>query len=931
MRAFSVQRAVYLVLFLAPCGATVASAATPAEIEADWQRQDQSRMAQIQQTGTVRFAETDLAWPGVKREDRFRIPKQPAAKLDGLLDEPAWSGAAGIPAANPDGPSLRLMHDGKRFYAGIRMATASEAAYRGDPTAADAAGAVDGVKNGRYAFHSGHEPNPWWQVDLGRRQVIGKIVVYNRLDYEPGLHNADPLLILTSDDGRDWKLRYDNQGRHFGGTSGPPPLAVEFPSAPSPVEARYVRLQIRSSTPVFFHLDEVEVYATTVPGKNLALNRPARQSSLSMWSKGLGAGGALLTLGQAKLCFDASDPSRLVMGGSSLTDDAAGVTRQDGQTTIELALPLDRFPGGFPAELQPAEGPPRKLAAGGNWQLVYPEEPALGFGKNRLVVEVRTEGPLDPPVELSLETVVFTPIRPERNTAADRTLTGGGQVRLEFAVEHEGAAAVIVRARQGRIEFVDGRCFYVEPVRETLARAERLADEFRVAAPGQLSELKQQADHLAASERTQGPKTEARRALYRQARWLARRIAWENPKLGFSELLFVKRFTQETYPDVCLNHMPWCSRPGGDLCGLRWPEPDATAEVRNLIAGQLGPGHVHGLDLSWDADRIVFGYAKSKTSEPPQGWLDRRTNFDLRRTVEPTHIFEIGVDGANLRQLTCGEWSDLDPTYLANGDIAFVSERCGCSLQCNEYDKDETSCNLYVMEPDGTTIRRMSVTKDGDYLPHALDDGSLAYTRWEYQERGWANIQSVWVIRPDGTGADALFKQHFNDPWALEDMRSIPGSTKLAAIATGHHTLAAGPVVVIDAHRGMNNPDGIRIVTPGIDPPEGGMSGRPVPEGGVPGAGGYYMTPWPLSETTFLVSYSFGDPKRPPKGVTSEVDPTGYALYLIDVFGTKELIYRDPSISCFAPIPLRPRPRPPVVAEVTEPSRRDAVCAVADV
>ena len=68
------------------------------------------------------------------------------------------------------------------------------------------------------------------------------------------------------------------------------------------------------------------------------------------------------------------------------------------------------------------------------------------------------------------------------------------------------------------------------------------------------------------------------------------------------------------------------------------------------------------------------------------------------------------------------------------------------------------------------------MTKDGDYLPHCLDDGTIGYTRWEYQERGWAHIQSIWYVRPDGTGADALFKQHLNDPWALEDVRSIPGT-----------------------------------------------------------------------------------------------------------------------------------------------------------
>jgi hypothetical protein len=413
--------------------------------------------------------------------------------------------------------------------------------------------------------------------------------------------------------------------------------------------------------------------------------------------------------------------------------------------------------------------------------------------------------------------------------------------------------------------------------------------------------------------------------LYLRVRRAVRRLAFSNPLLKFENLLFVKRFGQETYPDVCLNHMPWVSRPGGDLCVLSNPfDPDGKDQkVRPLIDGRLGEGHVHGMDLWWDGTRVVFGYAKSKTGKSPPGFPGRMGHA-VRLSEEPIHIFEIGADGSGLRQLTDSkEWSDLDPTYLPNGDICFVSERCGFSLQCNEYDKDETSCNLYIMKPDGSGIKRLSVTKDGDYLPHTLDDGTIGYTRWEYHERGWAVLQSLWTVRPDGTYADAVFKQHFNNPWAVEEARSIPRSQKLVAVATGHHTLPAGPVVVLDPAVGINSEHGIAIVTPGSKPPEGGMSGRPVPEGGVADRGGYYMQPWPLSAKHFLVSYSYG-PGR------NEVDPTGYALYYIDVFGNKELVYRDPNISCFSPTPMRPRFRPPVLSDTTDQSAPYASCMVSD-
>ncbi|MHB8897332.1 MAG: HzsA-related protein [Thermoguttaceae bacterium] len=643
----------------------------------------------------------------------------------------------------------------------LRQADAWRKGKYGDPmivtTGSDAAGAVDGVKNGLYAFHTGQQPNPWWQVDLGREQAIGRVVVWNRLDYAPGLHNADNLNVLTSLDGRQWTLQHENR-RHFGGVSGAPPLEIIFP--PAGIRARFVRLQIPSAAPIFLHLDEVEVFDPGNESKNLALKCPADQSSLSQWS----------------------------------------VARDLGRKPVPMVFPTAdwvRRAGAVVADLRTA-----------------------GVDVSGLAKEVET-------------TAAEIPAEPEAGTEAER------------------------------------------------------------------------------------------RERYLRVRRLVRRLVFANPLLDFKDLLFVERFTQETYPDVCLNHMPWVSRPGGDLCVLTLNGIDGQPDVQPVLKGALGPGHVHGVDLHWDGSRIVFGYAKAKSNQPPEGWLDRRTNFDLRRTVEPIHLFEVKSDGSGLRQVTHGEWSDLDPTYAPNDDIVFVSERCGSSLQCNEYDKDETSCNLYVCRPNGSDIRQMSVSKDGDYLPHTLADGTIGYTRWEYQERGWANIQSIWFIRPDGTGADALFKQHLNDPWAIEDARSVPNSetSQLAAIACGHHTLAAGPVVVVTPSVAMNDPAAIRIVTPGVSPPEGGMSGTPVPSGGVDDHGGFYMHPWPLSDRHFLVSYCYG----------SQTDPTGYALYLIDVFGSKELIYRSAAISCFHPMPLRPRPRPPVLPDGTDRSLDYAVLSVADV
>ena len=242
------------------------------------------------------------------------------------------------------------------------------------------------------------------------------------------------------------------------------------------------------------------------------------------------------------------------------------------------------------------------------------------------------------------------------------------------------------------------------PTAEFLVRARRLAADLRTA--GVDTRPCQQALATIETELRALPADaapERRKDLYLETRWVMRRLAFSNPLLSFRELLFCKRFTQETYPDICLNHMPWVSRPGGDLCVVdAWPDRKASRGCGPCSNGALGPGHVHGMDLWWDATRVVFGYAKSKGNEPVPGFPGR-LGHQHRLDSEPTHLFEIGVDGKNLRQLTDDRlWSDLDPTYLPNGAIALVSERCGASLQCNEMDKDETSCNLYVMQSDGS-------------------------------------------------------------------------------------------------------------------------------------------------------------------------------------------------------------------------------------
>ncbi len=462
-------------------------------------------------------------------------------------------------------------------------------------------------------------------------------------------------------------------------------------------------------------------------------------------------------------------------------------------------------------------------------------------------------------------------------------------------------------------------------VGNTITRAEAAAAEIRASAgvapeklaevDRRLAELRRIRDEVAARAQKSPDDLVPLRKLWIEARRTARSIALANPAVDFEQLLFITRHPA-TFPNITGSQYPWGHKPGGEICVQSGMTPGG--KVREVLDGQLGPGHVHGIDLWWDADRVVFGYARQPDWPPRWNTLDGNHVFLLRGDQEPTHLYEVHLDGTGLRQLTDHPyWSDLEPTYLADGSVAFASDRSGRSSECGNFRADHTVVNVYAVSADGKRLWRLSDNKDIDRYPHSLDNGLVGYTRWEYQERHFFETHAIWTVRPDGTMSDAVFNQHIRAPFALRDTRSIPGSPQLVSVATGHHTLAYGPIVVVDLARGVNDPAAIRIVTPGVKPQEGPMAGVAVASGGPPDRGGLYQTPWALSEGCFLAAYTYDSAQR----------ANGFGIYLVDIHGNKELLARDPALSCAFPIPVRKRPRPlrlPSTVDVASNAAEDA-------
>jgi len=178
----------------------------------------------------------------------------------------------GQPAVTPQRIEADWLHQDK-----MRGGSTAKPVSQGKATPEqDAAGAVNGVKNGQWGFHTENENQPWWQVDLRGSVPLDRIVLYNRC--EKGVADrAARIMVLLSEDGKGFKQAYQHEGTVFYGHTDKKPLSVKLDSA----KARYVRLQLPGKS--YFHLDEVEIYATGDEA-NVALGKPATQSSTSPWS-----------------------------------------------------------------------------------------------------------------------------------------------------------------------------------------------------------------------------------------------------------------------------------------------------------------------------------------------------------------------------------------------------------------------------------------------------------------------------------------------------------------------------------------------------------------------------------------------------------------------------------------------------------------------
>jgi hypothetical protein len=491
-------------------------------------------------------------------------------------------------------------------------------------------------------------------------------------------------------------------------------------------------------------------------------------------------------------------------------------------------------------------------------------------------------------------------------------------------------------------------CALADTAEEALALAQRTLAYVEKAEkrPDMAAELARLGQRL-----PQVQEASARAALEKEIRALRRRIVLSHPALAFDRLLASQRGIPYTVaPHMVDQYTGRCSRPGPGLVVIEdWKGAPRKVEP---LKGKLPLGTVLNPDLHWDGERVLFAFCDHTARRPPAAegvvvptvlaGATKGANADIIRRLDPEHpcfkdasksydpnpvahlrylIWEAAVDGSWVRQLTgtpsdaMETWDgrqsvlieDADPCYLPDGGFAFNSTRCQSYGRCH-WGRYTPAFLIYRADADGSNIRQLSFGEANEWEPAVLNDGRLAYTRWDYINRNAVWYQSLWTMKPDGTGTAHFYGNYTMHPGIQTEVQPIPGTHVVVATAGAHHYLTAGSLITIDTHKGEDGPAPLTRVTPEVPWPE--SEGWNLP--------GCYAAPYPVNDTLFFASYS-PEPWAGAPMYGAWPSRKAFGIWLVDTLGGRELIYQDPEIGTFTPIPIRPRARPPVIPSVLPP------------
>ncbi len=310
----------------------------------------------------------------------------------------------------------------------------------------------------------------------------------------------------------------------------------------------------------------------------------------------------------------------------------------------------------------------------------------------------------------------------------------------------------------------------------------------------------------------------------------------------------------------CGDENEWLHGADGGRLAILNPK---TGRVRTLIEDPQGA--FRDPVVHYDGSKVLFSYRKGGTHH--------------------YNLYEIELDGSGLRQLTSGDWDDVEPAYLPDGGIIFCSTRCKRYIMCWL----APVATLHRCDADGSDIRRLSSGAATENTPCVLPDGRILYTRWEYVNRDAISFHHLWTINPDGTGAAAYFG-NMHPGGVFIDARPIPGTVRAVCVNSGYHgrNEHAGRLHLLSPRNGPDDQTQLQALTD---------------------AG--FRDPYPLSATLFVAARD-------------------KELVSVSAGGEIKNLWRSP-LMVHEPRLIAPRSREPVIPDRTDPSISTGTLLVNDV
>ena len=314
--------------------------------------------------------------------------------------------------------------------------------------------------------------------------------------------------------------------------------------------------------------------------------------------------------------------------------------------------------------------------------------------------------------------------------------------------------------------------------------------------------------------------------------------------------------------------------------------------MKDLISG--GSGVVRDPCPSYDGKTLVYAHSKDNNGY---------------------HIFDYNMETGDTRQLSDDPQginvSDFEPCVTPSGDIIFGSSRCFGHVDCNV----NITSNLYIMNKDGKYLRRIGYDQIHTFYPTMMDNGSVMYTRWEYNDRNVANCFGIFTMNQDGSRQMEWYGNQTEWPATFNQARQIPGTQMALATIGGHEGPYAGDLVKVDISETRNGTKGVELIAPrGRSGGGGGMMSM----SGVPDEDKLFQNPYPLSKNWFLISYRTSRKAK-------------FSVYLMNLDGDRELVAWDATESVSQPISLAERKTPIMTNFQADYSKDYAEVSVADV